>query len=439
MPRRLPRASIASYLLEVEWSLAYIGFLVYVFVVITFQLGIASIAIGAGLIGVIIRDGGWKFPPFLVFLTLYLLWAALGYFGSAYPDVVSQAALVLAKLWVVAFVAVNALRTRKQIRLFMVLSVLWFAMYPARGAIFNYVFGGYALAGRAIWNYSYANPNDLAALTLVQLAIAGALVVSEPRGWVKRGAVAAIVVLPILVLMTQSRGAFLALVVTAPLALAGERRPVRALWIAVAVATVAVLVAPRGVWQRVRGLVWVTDTTALERVDPEGSAKSRFEIWRVASRIIQDHPVTGGGFGTYPLAHEAYSGELGTVGLATRMEDTHSTYLNVLAETGYPGLVLFLLLLGMVLYEAETARRKARQTDQRGALQVLYLELGLVAFLIAGVFGSFGKLTYLYVHLALVCTAATSVRSAWAAYQRPLKGQGKRRRERPRQGRIASA
>ena len=109
---------------------------------------------------------------------------------------------------------------------------------------------------------------------------------------------------------------------------------------------------------------------------------------------------------------------------ALGQRDTHSTYLNVLAETGYPGLLLFLALLWVAVHEAEQARRHCRRAQPRLALQLKYLELGLLAFLVAGVWGSFGKLSFLYLHLALLWSvaqnAAPAVQPAGFLYQRRL-------------------
>ena len=80
------------------------------------------------------------------------------------------------------------------------------------------------------------------------------------------------------------------------------------------------------------------------------------------------------------------------------MKDTHSTYLNVAAETGIPGLVLFSTIVLLVWVPAEITRRRAKGTPRSAHL--LALELGLLAYMLAGVFGSFAKLSFLYIQLA---------------------------------------
>jgi probable O-glycosylation ligase (exosortase A-associated) len=334
----------------------------------------------------------------LLWLGAFVAWAAVSYLGTEYPETVWQQLLAVAKVWVVALIAVNALRTRRQIRLFIVAAVVFFALYPARGAIFNYVFYRSDLWGRAIWNFIYSNPNDLAAITLLLLSLAGALVASERAGIIKYGAFASVIVLPILLLMTQSRGAILGLCTAVALLVVSQGQKVRTIVVLVMLGLIAAFVAPSGVWDRLSGLSKATSVETLSEVDAEGSAQERFAIWVISTRIIRDHPVFGVGLGAYPLSHSVYAGGDGVL----RRKDTHSTYLNVLAETGIPGLIVFLGIIVVVLYPAEQVRRRCRRHLPRSAQQLLYVELGLVAFLTAGVFGSFAKLSFLYVDLALI-------------------------------------
>ena len=137
-------------------------------------------------------------------------------------------------------------------------------------------------------------------------------------------------------------------------------------------------------------------------MDPEGSARQRFAVLQAATRIVRDHPVLGVGLGAYELAQHSYNPALGYL-------DTHNTYLNVLAETGLPGLVLFLMIVISVLQVVRHARRRAGRALPAEAETLRWLQYALVGYLIAGVFGSFAKLAFLYVYLALLWCAARTV------------------------------
>jgi O-antigen ligase len=386
---------------RVVWTFVFVAFLCYMFAVTTFKLPIGEASMIAGLLGLALQRERMRFPAVLGWSAVFLGWCVLGYFRSPFPTVVWANVILFAKLCLIMLVAANALRSPGQVRFFMIFFLACYALFPVRGAIFNY-FANYTLFGRALWNYTYDNPNDLAALTLLLLSIAAALLATERTPWIRWCAKAGLAVLPLLILMTQSRGGFVALCVFAAVAVFTHhhRRRLQTAVIVAALGLAVVAVAPSGVWTRVRGLAQVTGD--LDKVDPEGSAKSRYEIWGVATQIIGDYPWTGVGWGAYPLAHEPYAALSHVDPSARGARDTHSTYLNVLAETGYLGLLLFLGILWSVVHLAERARRLCRLVRPQLALQLMYLELGLLAFLVAGVFGSFAKLSFLYIQLVLL-------------------------------------
>jgi probable O-glycosylation ligase (exosortase A-associated) len=395
----------------VSWSLMYVAFLWYIAVITTYHLPGASIAMAAALIGLIVEREPRRFPALLAWLGAFTVWAAVAYPLTRYPDEVQERVKLLTKVWLIVLVAVNALRTRSQIRFFIIFFLGCFALYPLRGAFINYYVADYSLLGRAVWNFIYVNPNDMAAFALLQLSMAvGLLTTERPKSWVWIAALAGVVLLPLLVLMTQSRGGVIALGVFTILLLTTRRRRPLALVATVTLATSVALVAPSGVWTRMSGLATATRAADLRKADPEGSANARFGLWKVAVKIIRDQPVLGVGAGAYHLAHEAYARDEEFDHAVKGPRDTHSTVLNVLAETGTPGLMLFLAFLLTTALKAERIRRACRATLPREAMQLLYLELGLVAFLVAGIFGSFAYLAFLYVHLALIWAVAEACR-----------------------------
>ena len=108
-----------------------------------------------------------------------------------------------------------------------------------------------------------------------------------------------------------------------------------------------------------------------------------------------------------------YAPRVGVPDAALGFRDTHSTYLNVAAETGIPGLLLFLATVGVVAVTSERTRRLARGSPR--AQQLLALELGLLAFMLAGVFGSFAKLSFLYMQLAIMWSVTDITKRELAA------------------------
>ena len=388
-----------SRLTDVQWSLVYVSFLAYIFVVVTYRVPLGDIAVATALIG-LLAQRGIRTPAFLSWLGVFLLWCLFGYLQTDYPGPVWEAVIVLGKIWLICLVAFNALRTFGQIRFFMIFFLCCFALYPARGAIFNYVLAGYTLVGRALWNYVYENPNDLAALTFLPLSLAAALFATETSPWIRRGALVSLFVLPTLILMTQSRGGALALLVFGVLAWSGRRKRLRTLLAVALLGLLAVTVGPSGVWERFEqtshSAAWSDDIA--DRMAAT-SSRQRWEILKTAATIATDHPAFGVGLGAYSLGHARYAPETG-------LKSAHNTFLDVAAETGFPGLLVFFGLLGTTLNHAERTRKRCAVSMPGVSLQLRYLEVGLIAFLVAGLFGSFAGFSFLYIHLTLIWALA---------------------------------
>src|SRR5438094_4158375 len=337
------------------WTPTYILFLAYLFTIVTGRLPIGTVAMILALCSLVVQRAPLRAPVFVWLFAAWTLWASLGYAMTQYPDMVEETLINHGKILLVAFVAVNALRTGTQIRFFIVFVLVSYVLFPARSTIVNYIHG-YTLFGRAVGPFIYGNPNDLAAHSILLLGPALALWASSNRGSPARliglGGAA---ILTLVIVLTQSRGAFLALGAMAlPSTIALARRRPRAVVGLAAFVGLALYLAPASFWHRMQGLSKGTSVETIGQMDPEGSARQRFAVLQAASRIIRDHPVVGVGFGAYEFAQHRYNPALGYL-------DTHNTYLNVLAETGVPGLVLFLWIVISVVRTVRRTRRRARR------------------------------------------------------------------------------
>lgn len=398
---------LRSLVSDVDWSISYVGFLVFIFIIVTYRVDIGDVAMAVALGGLIFEKREFRFPAPVAIFGLFLLWAGVGYTTSPYPDAVFESLRNFVRLWLITLVAVNVLDSRPRIRLFLAFFLLLFVTHPARGAFFNKFLYGFAEYGRVEWRGFYGNPNDLAALTFLPLGVAAALLKDRHR-WIRWGAVASLVVLPCLILFTQSRGAILALALFGILALFEGRHWVRRAALAGLVILAVVVTAPTGAWERMGGLVNVLETGEVETAADMGSAEQRLMIWDVAVSVIEENPVNGVGLGAYEQAHEVHAASNPEWAFARGPRDVHNTYLNVLAETGVPGFLLFLGLLGSVLWKVARARRTAREDAAKHQLR--YLEIGLYAYLFASVFATYNHLIFLYLHLALLFGMSRVVR-----------------------------
>jgi putative inorganic carbon (hco3(-)) transporter len=372
------------------------------------------------LLGLALRPQDLSFPPPLRWALAFLLWVALTAVLAIAPETAGDALVERLKALVIFFVVINAVRTPQQLRFYILLILVAFLIYPVRGALQNYVHGD-TVFGRAVWNKIYANANDLASITLLMTGLALAIATVKTQSARVRWAVALTVpVMLSLLLLTQSRGAFLGLLVGfGPTVVAQIRkRPSLAGPVLIVACVIAVLV-PAAAWHRLEGITKLTSAATIAQADTQGSAENRLQIMKTAWHIFITHPVVGVGIGCYNEANERYAPELGK-------RDAHNTYLGLAAETGLPGLLLWLGLVGSVWRQVRR-RRQAIEADDR-TIAVLWIERAVVAYLVAGLFASYSGLTVLYLFLGILWVAANVLGSPPATDRAP----SARRPNRPR-------
>ena len=404
----LPRSPFSG----IQWSLSFIAFVVYVFATTSFKLpiGTASAAMIVALVTLPLERGPLRLPLVAILALALVLWSFVGWTTTDYPIIVYDKITEFAKIIAVIVVAVNVLNSWPRLRFFLVGLLLTFLAFPVRGTLITYVAGS-TLDGRAMWNYTYSNPNDLAGLCILQLAIALAVVQVEKERLVRSLAWIMIVVLPVIIILTQSRGAFIALLAVGLYLGRKHWRDVKKIVGILGLAGLVYMVAPESAWKRFGTIKNSTSQQADDRYNSraEGSTAQRLVIWDVARTIAAENPITGIGFGAYPQAHYEYAQRPQFDPIAMGIHDAHSTYFTMLAETGLPGFLLFVGIIVGTLRGARRARAASVVTDgTRKAL--FYLESGLYGYLIAGIWGSYGALAPTYLYIAIILVVAHLVR-----------------------------
>ncbi|MEA3339387.1 MAG: DUF4012 domain-containing protein [Chloroflexota bacterium] len=154
------------------------------------------------------------------------------------------------------------------------------------------------------------------------------------------GLAAVLLLTTFVLLLTQSRMAYVA--VALALLLLGAtlgRRPRRiALVVLLLLAGLLIYYGPDRVGQALFGI------PNLESLAQETSWAGRVEIWRRSLRVIRDHPLTGIGFDTlFPVIHARYPTFLIPAG--HDVTHAHNLFLQTALDLGLPGLAAFVWLL----------------------------------------------------------------------------------------------
>ena len=205
---------------------------------------------------------------------------------------------------------------------------------------------------------TFGDPNELAAVLVPGLVLAGALAVTLKRAPLLRAISAGAGALCAAgIFLTLSRGGLIALAFALVVSLFTAGR-----WRAHAV-VVTVLVASAGFTY----FGYVASDEAVDRVTQLEGGTGRSDLWNIGWRMVEDKPVTGVGVGNFQTASIHYLLAPGAIErdefIVDQPKAAHNTYLQVQTELGAIGLVLF---AAIVLFAMLCMLRAARIFERRG-------------------------------------------------------------------------
>lgn len=276
-----------------------------------------------------------------------------------------------ARIFLIPFLAMGAIRTRKQMFIAIALMCAGLA-WSDRGFLFS-------LRGRSFSNFSYglrdmgtmpiAGENGVAAF-FAQMSVF-LFGFAATRKFLERQALTLLaIVTTVCVVFTFSRGAYVALAVSFLLVCLLKRRMLL-------VVTAGGLIAGlAGGYALVPGAV-IQRVTMLHTSDGslESSAAGRMHMWDLALDMFMSNPLFGSGFDTFRLL-AGYGG----------LHDTHNYYLKLLAEMGILGLFVYLALLAAAIWSCWRLFRDAGDDRMLSGLAVGGLGY-MVCVAILNVFG----------------------------------------------------
>lgn len=178
--------------------------------------------------------------------------------------------------------------------------------------------------------------------------------------------------------LTGSRGGFLALILTLGLlAFRLPRNPLPALTAGAVVLLLLLVMVPNPMTHRLLASGLSDDVSD---AGVEFSNEQRRRMLQGGLRMVADHPFTGVGLGNFKTAVPDYV-EL------DKSQIAHNTYLEVAAELGLPVLATFCLVVLATLRSLERSARLARRAGDRTLHDLaLGLQAGLAGYLLGALF-----------------------------------------------------
>jgi len=194
--------------------------------------------------------------------------------------------------------------------------------------------------------------NAMAGALLPLFCLAGGLWQFKLSGWQRALLIVALFFMGLMLLLTQSRNAWLALLAAwAAYRLWGKTRfsfAAIGLGLLLVLPFVASLLPAAGLAHLEQGVTMLDDLTKSGETD-EPSWLSRLEIWRVAGQTITDYPVLGAGLHTFePVSRVNYVYAL--VSPRFNFAHAHNLFLQTAVNLGLVGLLVMAGLWGVLLW-----------------------------------------------------------------------------------------
>jgi O-antigen ligase len=256
----------------------------------------------------------------------FVVWVATSYFWSEDPAKTSVRTVTCLQLLLLGWLIWQETRTSRACVALMEAYVVGAALACADAIITHHpVHNGVA-------RFSIGDPNDFGVVVVIAMVMAYYIAITSPSQPTRVASVCFLPVGALAIFLTASRTAVAALLV-ATLVLLFDRRnfTTRRLAIIAALAAVMTLVVVHNV-----------STAQLDRIGTtrsevtSGSLDQRTTQWSISERTFSDHPILGVGAGTFRDISQQVTGV---------SSPAHSVFLGLLADTGVPGLLLFVGVL----------------------------------------------------------------------------------------------
>ena len=353
---------------------------------------VALIVGSATLIGWMFSSDSKRPPnsPLMYLLAIFTIWVSLAAFFSIHPEFAMPRWEEDVKILLMTFVTTCIVRSRERINQLVWVIVFSLGYYGVKGGFFALATGGsYRVYGPE--QSFIADNNDLALALIMTLPLMLYLLTTVKRRVVQAGLIASIGLTGVSILASYSRGALLGLAFT-----------LGALWFrsrhrVFTGVVMAVVVVGTLMWLPSQ---WFDRMHTIEEYTQDESVQGRFDAWLFAFRIALDHPILGGG----QLVGSDEQLFLKYVPTAPTARAAHSIYFQVLGETGFVGLAIYLaLLIGSFVAAGNILRATRNRPDLAWARNLAgMLQASLVGYSVSGAFLSRSFFDLYYALVALI-------------------------------------
>jgi putative inorganic carbon (hco3(-)) transporter len=250
------------------------------------------------------------------------------------------------KIVIIVIVLVSAVNTAKRLHGLLFIHAVSIATISAVAVWKGHLASG-RLEGIGALEGNYSNPNDLALAIVVSLPLCLALLFLSTTPFRKAAWALAVLVMMYAVILTGSRGGFLALIVSAVVCLweFATRRRRRYLFVVAALAGVILWQSSSGMRERLMGTFSPDEN--VDAAAAYASTQERQQLFWRSIQLTMEHPLFGVGPGNFQELSDVW-------------HVTHNTYTEMSSEGGLPAFILYVLILWRGFNNVRTTKHLSR-------------------------------------------------------------------------------
>ena len=303
---------------------------------------------------------------------LLLLWMIVTTVFALQQEYAIDQLIKVYKIQAVTLLTLVLCNSQKRIDGLIWVIVLSIGFFSVKGGIFTVLTGG----AHRVWgpSTSYISENNaLAVATLMIIPLMYYLYTVTPNKWIKYALLGAIVASTASVVGSQSRGALIAIVAVGGFFWLKSRAKI--------VSGVLILVLAAAGWNFMPES-WHDRMGSIQNYEEDNSAMGRINAWMYSINVASDR-LTGGGLESWSEETFAW--------YAPNPEDVfaaHSIFFSMLGDHGWPGLILFLLILFICWRYLNQVIRSTRKQPEYAGQNTLarMLQVSLIAYMSGGAF-----------------------------------------------------
>jgi putative inorganic carbon (HCO3(-)) transporter len=334
----------------------------------------AQLVAGATLLSLLMARGPrmWPVVPVTVTLLVFVLWMNLTTAFAMYPNAASAQWSKVMKIMLMTFVVAMAIRKREDVHRLIWVLVISLGYYGVKGGLFTIRSGG----TQRVWGPpgSFIGDNNEIALALIMtIPLMIYLHQNTAAAWVKRALAASMALTALAAIGSYSRGGLVAITAMLMYVWLRSRHKLAGIALVVLAVPLLLLFMPDA---------WSERMDSIANYQADSSAQGRINAWVMAYNLARDR-ILGGGFSLYePMTFAMYAPDPSGVHAA------HSIYFQAMAEHGFIGLALYLLLGWQTWRSTVWTLRHCRGVSALhwAATLAVAIQASMVGFAVGGAF-----------------------------------------------------